>query len=231
MTAPSSRVSAAVRDALEEALGLVFPTWCAGCGRPDVPLCADCRDALTFRGHARRVAGLEVVSAVAFEGAAARAIRAFKEDGRTGLARALGPLLATGVHRFGDAEIVPMPSSRAAMRRRGYPVAELLARRGGLRIAPLLVRRGTPDDQRALGRAARLRNVEGTFRARRADGRTVVLVDDVVTTGASLREAAHTLEEAGAVVLGAATVATTLRSGVAGRIDPGRTGDTGRGDR
>lgn len=188
---------------------------------------------MTFCGHVRRLGALPVVSAVSFDDVAARTIRAYKEDGRTALARFLGPLLAAGVHRFGEAVVVvPMPSSRAAFRRRGYAVAELLARRGGLRPEPLLIRRGAPGDQRTLGREDRARNVAGTFRARGGQGLRVVLVDDVVTTGASLVEAARVLETAGAIVVGAATVATTpLAHRGSLRIDPGRTGDRGGGDR
>lgn len=204
-----------ITRALGEALGLVFPTWCAGCDVPDVALCSECHEALVYQGLGRRLDRMPVRSAVPFDGAAARTIRAFKEDGRTGLARTLGPLLAAAAADFGDALVVPVPSSAAAMRRRGYPIAELLARRAGLRPAAVLTSVGTPADQRGLGRADRQRNVAGAFRVRRAgvSGQRVVLVDDVVTTGATLREAARTLEAAGAIVVGAATVASTFRLG------------------
>ncbi|WP_292832248.1 phosphoribosyltransferase family protein [Microbacterium sp.] len=156
---------------------------------------------------------MPVTSAVAFEGPAARMIRAFKEEGRTALARTLGPLLASAAVGYGDAVVVPVPSSASAMRRRGYPTAELLARRGGLQPVRLLSGTGAPADQRGLGRTDRERNVAGTLRARGCAGARVVIVDDVVTTGATLREAARALEAAGACVIGAATVATTLRPG------------------
>lgn len=121
-------------------------------------------------------------------------------------------MLATAAVEVGEAVVVPVPSSPAAMRRRGYPIAELLARRGGLRPVRLLASVGTPADQRGLGRGDRERNVVGTLHARGVAGLRVVVVDDVVTTGATLREAARALEASGAVVLGAATVATTLRT-------------------
>ncbi len=206
------RVRQAVDDALAEGLSLVFPTWCAGCDQPDVALCEACRRELAFHRLTRRLDRMPVISAVRFDGVAARAIRAFKEEGRTSLARTLGPLLATAAVEVGEAVVVPVPSSPAAMRRRGYPIAELLARRGGLRPVRLLASVGTPADQRGLGRGDRERNVAGTLHARGVAGLRVVVVDDVVTTGATLREAARALEASGAVVLGAATVATTLRT-------------------
>jgi len=199
-----------VRTALEDALGLVFPTWCAGCDEPDVSLCAGCRAALTPVGLSRRLEdGTQVRSAVPFAGPAARILRAFKEDGRTSLARALGPALAASIPW--DGVIVAVPSSRAALRRRGYPIAELLARRGGLDPVRALRVAGDVADQRGLGRSARARNVAGSLRARGAEGLRVVIVDDVVTTGATLREAARALRAGGATVVGAATVAATLR--------------------
>lgn len=242
-----------VPAALAEALSVVFPTWCAGCDVPDVTLCSSCRASLRPVGLARTVAGVEVRSAVAFEGVAARIVRAFKEDGRTPLARPLGAALAaavagrgtaaaasttswsafaraadrspartTGAEAWADAVVVPVPSSRAAFRRRGHPVAELLARRAGLSPRRLLLPARAAADQRGLGRDERARNVAHTMRARDAAGLRVVVVDDVVTTGATLGEAVRALTDAGAVVVGAATVAATPRharatDGVLGR--------------
>jgi predicted amidophosphoribosyltransferase len=109
--------------------------------------------------------------------------------------------------------VVPVPSSRAAFRRRGYAVTDLLARRAGATPRRLLVPGRAGLDQRGLGRQERARNVGGTLRARRAEGMRVVVVDDVVTTGATLDEAVRVLRRAGADVVGAAAVATTpLRS-------------------
>ncbi len=207
-----------VRAALAEALSLAFPTWCAGCDAPDMTLCEQCRAALEpVNPRHRADGGLLIHSAVRFDGAPARIVRAFKEDGRTALARPLGRAIATLVERAGwtDALLVPVPSSRAAMRRRGYRPAELVARRTGMSMASLLSATGAAADQRGLGRAARARNVAGTMSVVRvpthARQRNVVLVDDVVTTGATLSEAARALRVAGVVVLGAVTVASTER--------------------
>ena len=206
-----------VREALSAALSLVFPTWCAGCDTPDTPLCAACREALMPHLRARRTGGLRVWSGLAFEGVAARTLRAAKEDGRTGLLRALAPALAASVaaalaaSTAGPVALVPVPTSPGAMRRRGYRVVETIARRADLPFRRLLAAGTGAADQRRLGRAERAQNVAGVMHAQPARGLRVIVLDDVVTTGATLGEAERALTAAGARVLGAATVASTPR--------------------
>lgn len=210
-------LSGVLAGAFSGALSLVLPTWCAGCDAPDAGLCPACRALLRPDVTARTIHDLVVRSALPFAGVPARALRACKEEGRTGLARALAPALAAAVSATlahaapGPVAVVPVPTSAAAMRRRGFRVVELIAARGRLHPQRLLYTAGSALDQRGLGRAERARNVEGTMRARGVDGRRVLIVDDVVTTGATLREAERALTAAGATVVGAATVASTPR--------------------
>jgi predicted amidophosphoribosyltransferase len=129
--------------------------------------------------------------------------------------------------------LVPVPSAAAAVRRRGYDATATLARLAAGRLRPtyrvrsarLLAQRAGVRDQAGLTAAERSRNLDGALRLRAglAAGRRswagargsaaalVVLVDDVVTTGSSLTEAARALRAAGVPVLGAATVAATER--------------------
>ena len=93
--------------------------------------------------------------------------------------------------------VVPMPTSRAAFRRRGYRVADLVARRAGLRCARLLRSRVARPTSAASTGDAPPRNVAGAFDARDAAGRRVIVLDDVVTTGATLEEAVRALRAAG----------------------------------
>ena len=158
-----------VRAACAEALALVLPVACAGCDEPDVALCEACRAELR-PGVTRSGQRVGVWSGLAFAGVPARVVRALKEEGRTGLARELAPALraaveaalraaSEGVGGAGGAAsarsgvvLVPIPTSRAAFRRRGYRVVELVAHRAGLRTARLLHASRATADQRGLGR-------------------------------------------------------------------------------
>lgn len=112
--------------------------------------------------------------------------------------------------------VLPMPLSRERLRQRGFNQSLELARR----LAPakvdagLLLRLRDTPAQSALPRAARLRNVQGAFavapgRAREVEGRNVLLVDDVMTSGASLHTAALALRSAGASHITALVLART----------------------
>lgn len=227
--------------ALTEALALVFPVACAGCGAPGVSLCPACGQALSPVLQRRVLAsGLVVFSGLAFEGVAARVLRSLKAEGRTPLARVLAPALRMALRAASSAVpalpgggaggplVVPVPTSPGAMRRRGYRVVELLSRRAGVRPARLLVLVRTVGDQRSLSVDARQRNVDGSMRARGVEGRSVVIVDDVATTGATLDEARRALMAAGAHVVGAATVAATPRRFVAAETRDLNAGKTHR---
>jgi len=113
--------------------------------------------------------------------------------------------------------VVPLPLSGPRRRERGFNQAELLAETIATRLRvplrPRVLRKvvDTPP-QAGLSRAARRRNLDGVFRAREraVRGRRILLVDDVLTTGASLSEAARTLRKAGARRVDAAVVARAI---------------------
>jgi len=202
-------------EALQEVLALLLPVECAGCGEPGPPLCRRCETQLQPHPVTRTLpCGMRVTSALWFEQVPARVLRELKQDGGTGLARALGEALAAAVVAagiVGPVHFVPVPSSRAAFRRRGYHVGELLMRRARLPVTRLLRPVRATVDQRGLGRVARAGNVRDSLAAPPVPGVRVVLVDDVVTTGATLSEAYRALRAAGAEVVCAVTVAATPR--------------------
>lgn len=203
-----------ISSALRDALTFWLPLACAGCGALDESLCSGCRRALAAAPVQRQVGqGMPVLCALDFSGVPARVLRALKEDGRTSLARDLAPALADVLRAaaVSGALVVPVPSSAAAFRRRGYRPVELLVRRAGWHPERVLRVRRTPADQRGLDRIARQQNVGGAFAARSVVGRRVVVVDDVVTTGATLIEATRALRAAGAAEVRAVALAYTPR--------------------
>ncbi len=150
----------------------------------------------------------------------ARAVQHLKYRGRRSLAAPLAELLARH-YPFApfadDALVVPVPLHLARLRARGYNQATLLARglarRRRLAFAPRLLERCRATVEHAtLGAAARRANVQGAFRVRPGSavaGRTVILVDDVLTTGATADACARVLRAAGARAVHAYTVGHT----------------------
>jgi len=196
------------------ALALALPVACAGCGLQGASLCGACAAAIEPCVHAVDLDGLVVHAALRYEGAAARVVRAYKEDGRTDqrrrLATSLRAALAAAAAGEQDVLAVPVPGGSARSRRRGYRVVDELLRGAGVRPDRALYWARRAEDQRALAREERIANLSGALYSRRLRfGARVVIVDDVTTTGATLAEARRALVEAGAAVVGAAVLART----------------------
>lgn len=207
---------------LDVLLDLVLPARCVGCGAPPMTLCPRCGPG----DQPRHVpcGGLDVVAVADYAAGLRRALIAYKERGRRDLARPLGALLGLGIRGAitadglgpRDAVLVSIPSARAVAAARGGDHVRRLARRAapisGVPVAPGVLRpTRVIHDSAGLTIAQRSANLQGALRARPPGGRAAIVVDDIVTTGATLREAQRALTCAGWSVAGAVVVAATPR--------------------
>jgi len=196
-----------MHPALLDALAVLLPVDCAGCGAADRSVCDPCRASLRQPViHSRTPAGVRVRSAVGYEGIARSLLLALKEDNRTDVARTLRQTLAPLIDPA--LTLVAVPPSRQAYRRRGYDPVRLLLPRT-LRV--LEATRQT-SAQKSLGEDERARNRAGSLRATRSlAGLRLAIADDVMTTGSTLDEAARAIRAAGGEVVEAVTFAATPR--------------------
>jgi ComF family protein len=200
-------------DLLGEGLA---PWTCSACGAEIGRLRAFCPPcAKTIEEARANDVDVPVVSLGEFGGALADAVHALKFRDRSDLATPLGRVMAARARSIVEPHtvLVPVPLGAERLRQRRYNQSALLARVMGntlrAEVAPFaLTRCRETAPQATLDRAARQENVEGAFVARRSlAGLEVVLVDDVTTTGATVRAAARAAENAGARVVGAAVIA------------------------
>jgi predicted amidophosphoribosyltransferase len=207
-------------------LDLILPLECGGCGAPSTRWCPACASALTVRADEphlitpRTDPGVPVFALGRYAGARRRAIVAAKEQGRTDLVAPLAAALRAGLGRLlawgvvdAPLTVVPAPTRRLAARRRGGdPVTAMAtaacAGRPGVRTVPALRLRPWVRDSVGLSGTARQRNIAGRVRVvAGVTGGEVLLVDDIVTTGATAAESVRVLRSAGASVAGVLVVA------------------------
>jgi ComF family protein len=195
------------------------PPVCDRCGDPlpawrsiSVPaaLCPRCRRTRRLVEHARAIGP--------YDGSLRAIIHALKYEGRRSLARRLSALMR---HRGGDLLdgvtcAVPVPLHPSRVRERGFNQATDLAEHLGVPVVAALRRNRATLPQTGLPAARRHRNVRDAFAITRAgaalSGATVMLVDDVSTTGATLEACARVLTEAGVAEVRALTAARVASS-------------------
>jgi ComF family protein len=227
----------AISTAVAQALDLALPATCSGCGREGRPLCSTCIRALDARlelpggtpiGLPVELPAplLQLEWCAPFAGPVRAALHDLKYRGERRLARPLGWAVARRWRRVGVGTtlIVPVPVHLERERRRGFDQAALIAVVAagelGLPCLRVLERERATAAQFELGREDRAANVAGAFRIRRPGGRGaprvtpvpvagqwILLIDDVVTTGATLAACAAALMSAGAIGVSAITVA------------------------
>lgn len=235
----SAALRRTLRHAAYGLLDLLYPPCCVGCGArlntPDQPLCMRCTASLERAGAGAVSARLARLPEAqdAFAGAYAlwhfdkagrlqRVLHALKYGNRPHYGLTLGRLLGRAYQSAAKERpdlLLPIPLHRARFLERGYNQSVLLARGAAeamdYPVRTDLLRRARPThSQTTLSRSDRWANVENAFVAPNPSllaGRCVLLIDDVLTTGATAAAAAHTLHDAGANRVHLATLALARR--------------------
>ena len=195
------------------------PPLCVACGgwaRAAEPMCGACRAQLRWLGPepVDVAGGVAAWAPLAYAGPARAAVTALKFRGAARTADAMAAqVCANSPARWLAADaLVPAPLHPARQRKRGFNQAERLAqaiaRRTGVPVSDCLARAGPRATQMGRTRAERLRGIDGSITASEAPAR-VVVVDDVVTTGATLAACARALRAAGAEEITAIAYART----------------------
>lgn len=194
-------------------LGVLFNLRCVVCSEGGTALCSSCQRSAVAHPIRIELAGVPVIALGGYDAELRAIIRAAKFRGAHALVDCFAHLLEPIGSLFGDAIAVPIPSSREGYVTRGFHVSRRIARLTGLRIAPAIVL----DDRASQHRQSRSgRFVGRTARVtmtRLEPGRRVVLVDDVITTGATIRAAIEACRLAGIVVVGVIALAVTPQTG------------------
>lgn len=224
-----------LNELADAGLDLLLGSQCAACGAPGAVLCRVCRGRLPAEPIRRRapLPGLgpdapPVWSGAFYRPVAGMLVIAYKDRGAWTLRGPLAELAARAVlAATGEAGLspsatllVPVPSDPRRARERGIDhtasLARAVTRLTGIRHGPVLARAGAAPDQIGLGAEQRRSAQAGTMAMRRRprpavpwSGGPVVVLDDVVTTGATMAEAVRVLERAGVEVAGCAAVAQT----------------------
>lgn len=230
-------------EVARDTLQFFLPRQCAGCGVGADVLCVECRSALSNRSHlvqlaiSRHLFGRPVVAVSDYDPRARAVITAFKDRGMHPLARPLATVMAEAWSRHDlsggqPVLVIPVPSAPGGKIRRGYEPTWLLAQELAQRVPAAratraLGRSGTAlsRQRKTLKRRARLLTTPLYLSRCDLEGYSVVIVDDVVTTGASLEAAARALTDAGANVMGAIVMASATKESRPS-TEAGNCGDT-----
>lgn len=203
---------------LDDLAQIIFPTRCYGCNRLGISICTDCRREWIPHYYKTHIDSMNVHSALLYTPTASKIIIAAKENSIKGADQLLTSAI---IHVLQKAkldshyyQLVPIPSSKTSQRRRGrsfiVDLCKEISTRTGLSVNDSLTLSRKVSDQSGLSRIERLSNMKDAF-ALKADAIVrgdLILIDDVVTTGATLREAARALNSQGFHAIGSVSAVT-----------------------
>lgn len=208
------------RKVIHMCLNFLFPQRCLGCGRENEALCRKCLAKIDMPSLPKEG---DIFSAADYgDETAKKAIWMLKYRGAKNLAEPLAELLNTRcltkleIKNINDWLIIPIPLSKNRLKERGYNQAELIAGHLSQKIKisvctdALMKIKNTPTQVSIKNKKERLKNLNGAFAIKNQEvisGKNIILIDDVSTTGATLREAKKVLKLAGAKKVNALVVA------------------------
>lgn len=205
---------------IHSVLNFLFPQKCVGCGKKNEILCQECLKRIDYPAFLKYN---NIFAASDYDDEIGKkAVWLLKYRGVKQIAKPLAELIKQRIWekiKFKDAMIIPIPLSRARMRERGFNQAELIAKyltsdvdgkNIGCLTNVLYKIKETASQVSVKNREERLNNLKGSFGVKNPElikNKNIVLIDDVSTTGATIREAAKVLREAGAKKIIALVVA------------------------
>jgi predicted amidophosphoribosyltransferase len=204
---------------VNEILNFFLPTPCISCEKPGSPFCLKCQASFSTSTQPSNRLVVQGFAFCEYGDLSAKIINAIKESGQTSLIGPVAGLMAKDWPKeFSKPTLIPIPSSAKNYRKRGYHhilklTAALEKRIPEAKSAYLLRSIGDRKDQTSLTQGERLTNLQGAFsvdlRGFNPGESRIVLVDDVITSGATIQAAQRGLEEAGVIVAGFCVFADT----------------------
>lgn len=215
---------------------LIFPSRCLACGVLGESMCATCKAGWKNQLYSTSIFisdsfTLPIISSVAYSQVARRVLLAAKESQIESADRLISEALEHSLRKLMRQRsfdfLIPIPSQKSSVRRRGRQfisyVASGPAEKLSIPIIEILRINRKVKDQSGLSALERWNNLKGAFVVASKETITgrAVLVDDLLTTGATLHEAAHTLRCAGIEVVGAVTAAVALTTKIHSQVRDG----------
>ena len=190
---------------LQEISQLIFPTRCLGCHKLSSTICTDCLTHWKRKKFITKQSDLSVYSTISYTPVAASIILAAKENGDSTADQLLIDAIVWQIKNLefdlNKIRLVPIPSSKRSIRNRGrsfiIDIVQQISRQTGIPMLDCLTLTGKTIDQSRLNRQQRLQNMKGAFSMKAMARGELLLIDDVITTGATLKEAARALNSQG----------------------------------
>ena len=190
---------------MQEISQLMFPTRCLGCHKLSSIICTNCSTQWKKSKYVTKHSSLTVHSTILYTPVAAKIILAAKENGAASADNMLIDAIMWQIQNLefnlNNIRLVPIPSSKRSIRNRGrsfiIDIAQQISRQTGIPVLDCLNLTGRTIDQSRLNRKQRLENMKGAISMKAVARGELLLIDDVITTGATLKEAARALNSQG----------------------------------